>query len=43
MCALTGFMPSEADRDRPQQAGFNHYFVKPIALDTLFKLLEAID
>ena len=43
MCALTGFMPSETDRDRPQRAGFNHYLVKPIALDTLFKLLEVID
>ncbi len=43
MCALTGFMPSEVDRDRPQRAGFNHYFVKPIQLDMLLKLLEAVD
>src|SRR5207253_2715745 len=41
ICALTGFMPSEADRDRPQRAGFNHYFVKPVQLDTLLKVLEA--
>jgi PAS domain S-box-containing protein len=42
MCALTGFMPSEVDRDRPQRAGFNHYFVKPVQLDTLLRLLEAV-
>lgn len=43
MYALTGFTPSEADRGRPQQAGFNHHFIKPVPLDTLLKLLEAID
>jgi CheY-like chemotaxis protein len=43
MCALTGFMPSEADRDRPQRAGFNHYFVKPIQLDKLLSVLEAVN
>ena len=43
MCALTGFMPSEADRGRPQRAGFNHYFVKPVQLDRLLKLLEAVN
>jgi PAS domain S-box-containing protein len=43
MCALTGFTPSEADRDRPQKAGFNHHFVKPISLDKLLELLEAVN
>jgi PAS domain S-box-containing protein len=43
MYALTGFMPNEADCDRPQRAGFNHYFVKPIQLDKLLKLLEAVN
>jgi CheY-like chemotaxis protein len=43
MCALTGFTPSEADRDRPQQAGFNHYFIKPLKLDTLMKVLETVN
>jgi CheY-like chemotaxis protein len=42
MCALTGFMPSETDRDRPPRAGFNHYFIKPVALNTLLQLLKAI-
>ena len=40
MCALTGFTPSEADRDRPQQAGFNHHFIKPVSFEKLLKLLK---
>jgi PAS domain S-box-containing protein len=43
MCALTGFTPSEADRDRPRQAGFNHHFVKPLKLEALMKLLETVN
>ena len=42
LCALTGYTPSEADRMRPQQAGFDHHFVKPIALDTLLGLLKTL-
>jgi CheY-like chemotaxis protein len=42
LCALTGYTPSEADRLRPQQAGFDHHFVKPVALDTLFGLLKTL-
>jgi PAS domain S-box-containing protein len=42
MCALTGFTPSDADRDRPQQAGFNHHFVKPLSLDKLLNLLTTV-
>ena len=30
MCALTGYTPSEADRQRQQETGFDHYFVKPV-------------
>jgi CheY-like chemotaxis protein len=43
MCALTGFTPSDADRNRPQQAGFNHHFIKPLNLERLMKLLEAVN
>jgi signal transduction histidine kinase len=43
MCALTGFTPSEADRDRHQHAGFDHHFVKPLKLETLMKLLESVN
>ncbi|MHB1425260.1 MAG: response regulator [Gemmataceae bacterium] len=28
LCALTGYTPSEADRLRHQESGFDHYFVK---------------
>jgi two-component system CheB/CheR fusion protein len=42
LCALTGYTPSEADRLRPQQAGFDHHFVKPISLDTLLELLKTL-
>ena len=41
LCALIGYTPSEADRLRPQQ-GFDHHFVKPIALDTLLGLLTTL-
>jgi PAS domain S-box-containing protein len=43
MCALTGYTPSEADRDRPRQAGFDHHFVKPLNLNTLLELLATIN
>jgi len=43
MCALTGFTPSDADRDRPQQSGFDHHFVKPVALNTLLKFLDTVN
>jgi PAS domain S-box-containing protein len=41
LCALTGYTPSDADRDRPQQAGFDHHFVKPIDLKKLLALLAS--
>jgi PAS domain S-box-containing protein len=41
LCALTGFTPSDADRDRPQKAGFDRHFVKPIDMKKLNELLEA--
>lgn len=42
LCALSGYTPSEADRHRPQQAGFDHHFVKPITMAMLTGLLKAI-
>jgi CheY-like chemotaxis protein/two-component sensor histidine kinase len=42
LCALTGFTPSEADRDRPQQAGFDHHFVKPVSSKQLLELFEVV-
>jgi hypothetical protein len=43
ICALTGFTPSEADRQRQQETGFNHYFVKPVKLEKLLELFEAVE
>ena len=42
LCALTGYTPSDADRLRPQQAGFDHHFVKPVSLGTLLGLLKSL-
>jgi PAS domain S-box-containing protein len=39
LCALTGYTPSEADRRRTQETGFDHHFVKPINLEMLRELL----
>jgi PAS domain S-box-containing protein len=41
LCALTGWTPSDADCGRPQQAGFDHHFVKPLDLKKLLALLAA--
>jgi len=42
MCALTGYTPSEADRQRQQETGFDHYFVKPVELSTLLELFKTV-
>jgi hypothetical protein len=34
---------SEADRQRQQQAGFDHYYVKPMKLATLLELFKTLD
>ena len=43
LCALTGFTPSEADRQRQQETGFDHYFVKPVALRKLLELFKMVE
>jgi len=42
LCALTGYTPSEADRLRQHETGFDHYYVKPIDLAKLLEMLKAI-
>lgn len=42
LCALTGYTPSEADRLRHQESGFDHYFVKPVSLEKLTELFEKV-
>lgn len=39
--AMTGYS-GEADRDRAEKAGFNHYLVKPVELNKLLELLEIL-
>jgi CheY-like chemotaxis protein len=43
LCALTGFTPSEADRQRQQETGFNHYYVKPVNLEKLLDLFKTVE
>lgn len=42
MCALTGYTPSESDRHRQTETGFDHYYVKPVDLAKLQKLFATI-
>ncbi len=42
ICALTGYTPSEADRQRQQETGFDHYFVKPVRLQSLLDLFKSV-
>lgn len=42
ICALTGFTPSEADRERHRETGFDRYFVKPIDMEQLRELFKSI-
>ena len=41
MVALTGW-GKEEDRLRTKDAGFDHHLVKPVALDTLSKLIASV-
>jgi PAS domain S-box-containing protein len=41
-CALTGYTPSEADRRRQQEIGFDHYYVKPVDLSKLLELFADV-
>lgn len=42
LCALTGYTPSEADCQRQQETGFDHYYVKPVELAKLLDLFSVI-
>lgn len=42
MCALTGYTPSEADRHRQVETGFDHYYVKPVDLQNLLELFKKV-
>jgi CheY-like chemotaxis protein/two-component sensor histidine kinase len=40
LCALTGYSPGEADRQRGQESRFDHFLVKPVDLE-LFQRVDA--
>ena len=42
ICALTGYTPSDSDRSRHRESGFDHYFVKPVSLEKLSELFQTI-
>jgi PAS domain S-box-containing protein len=42
ICAVTGYTPSEADRQRQQETGFDHHYVKPLNLATLLEMLKSV-
>jgi PAS domain S-box-containing protein len=42
LCAVTGYTPSEADRHRQQETGFDHHYVKPVDLAKLLELFNTI-
>jgi len=42
ICALTGYTPSESDRQRHQDSGFDHYFVKPVSVERLSELFKMV-
>jgi CheY-like chemotaxis protein len=42
ICAITGYTPSDADRERQQQTGFDHHLVKPVSLQTLLDLFKTV-
>ena len=43
VCALTGYTPSDADRERQRQTGFDHNYVKPVSIETLLELFETVE
>lgn len=42
MCALTGYTPSDADKGRPEQEGFEYHFVKPVEFELLLDVLAKV-
>ena len=42
LCALTGYTPTESDRQRQQETGFDHYYVKPLELAKLLELFKTV-
>jgi CheY-like chemotaxis protein len=43
LCALSGYTPSNADRQRLPQSGFDHHFVKPVRIGELLELFKTLE
>jgi PAS domain S-box-containing protein len=42
ICAVTGHTPSEADRQRQKETGFDHHYVKPLDLKILLEMFNGV-
>ena len=42
ICAVTGYTPSEADRQRQKETGFDHHYVKPLDLKILLEMFKTV-
>ena len=42
ICAVTGYTPSESDRQRQKETGFDHHYVKPLDLKVLLEMFKGI-
>jgi PAS domain S-box-containing protein len=42
ICAVTGYTPSEADRQRQKETGFDHHYVKPLDLKMLLGMFKSV-
>ena len=42
ICAVTGYTPSESDRQRQKETGFDHHYVKPLDLKILLEMFKSV-
>jgi PAS domain S-box-containing protein len=42
ICAVTGYTPSEADRQRQKETGFDHHYIKPLDLKILLEMSKGV-
>jgi CheY-like chemotaxis protein len=42
ICAVTGYTPSEADRQRQKETGFDHHYIKPLDLKVLLEMFKTV-
>ena len=42
ICAVTGYTPREADRQRQRETGFDHHYIKPLDLKVLLDMFKDV-